>query len=279
MKFYAKLPLSGQSPRLLFYNIRMRFCTEQPPAGISSPGPAADFGFADVAAAAKTGMVGEVFSQVAPYYDRMNDLMSAGLHRWWKNTAVLLCGARPGMRVLDLACGSGDLAMRLLPRIRPGGLVTLADINAEMLAVARQRLPQPAARFLRCNGESLPFAAASFDRVIIGFGLRNITNRQAALAQMRRVLKPGGLCLIMEFSPPQGLLAPLQREYLTRVLPQLGRRFFNDEASYHYLGESILRFPDRDALSAMMIAAGFARVECLALPGGMAVLHRGRRLQ
>ncbi|MDM5148148.1 class I SAM-dependent methyltransferase [Candidatus Persebacteraceae bacterium Df01] len=239
----------------------------------------ADFGFSDVAADRKAALVGSVFSQVAPYYDRMNDVMSLGLHRLWKNAAVAVAAVRPGMKVLDLACGSGDLAARLLPQVAPHGKVTLADINANMLAGARARLRGHLdARYTRCNGESLPFSSCSFDRVLIGFGLRNVTQRETALAEMYRVLRPGGLCLIMEFSPPQGILAPLQRHYLTAILPRLGKRIANDTDSYRYLGESILRFPDRHRLSSMMEVVGFSRVQWLNVAAGAVMLHYGRRL-
>ncbi len=246
----------------------------------SSTATHADFGFADVAAEDKTAMVGEVFSQVAPYYDCMNDLMSVGMHRLWKRAAVLLCNARPGMHLLDLACGSGDLAKRLLPKIAPHGQLTLADINENMLASAKMRIKHEGVRFTRCNGESLPFANGSFDRVIIGFGLRNITHRQTALAEMHRVLRPGGLCLIMEFSPPsdKGLLATAKRHYLTSTLPCIGDFFYNDAKSYRYLGESILRFPSRQTLVTMMQEAGFGQVQYFPLAAGAVCIHRGRNV-
>ena len=161
----------------------------------------ADFGFAEVRTDKKTAMVGGIFSQVAPYYDQMNDIMSGGFHRCWKSAAVAFAAIRPGMTILDLACGSGDLATRLLPYMTPNGHVILADINPAMLALARRRLQNyRAAQFTQCNGESLPFAGGSFDRIFIAFGLRNITYRQQALAEMHRVLRPGGQCIIVEFS-------------------------------------------------------------------------------
>ncbi|MGI9306190.1 MAG: ubiquinone/menaquinone biosynthesis methyltransferase [Gammaproteobacteria bacterium] len=244
----------------------------------SSSGGRADFGFADVAVADKSRLVGGVFSRVAPYYDRMNDLMSAGLHRRWKDAAVLLCGARRGMRVLDLACGSGDLAARLLPRISPGGNIALADINLPMLNLAKQRITHPAARFIRCDGECLPFADGSFDRVITAFGLRNISRRETALAEMRRVLRPGGLAAILEFSPPAGTLAGIKTRFLQSGLPFLGESFFGDAESYRYLGESVLRFPPPQALCEMMCAAGFARADFFNIAFGAVYLHRGRRI-
>ena len=238
---------------------------------------AADFGFADVRENAKSALVGGVFSRVAPYYDRMNDVMSGGMHRAWKSAAVACGGLRPGMRVLDLACGGGDITARVLPRISPGGSVVLADANAEMLALARRRFANDAVRFFRCDAESLPFADYAFDRVFVAFGLRNFTRRDKALREMHRVLRPGGMSIVLEFTPPEGIFAPLQKRYLLSVLPRMGECFFGDAESYRYLGESILRFPSRRALSQMMECAGFARVEC-ASPAGVVAMHRARRL-
>ena len=239
----------------------------------------ADFGFAEVRTDKKTAMVGGIFSQVAPYYDQMNDIMSGGFHRCWKSAAVAFAAIRPGMTILDLACGSGDLATRLLPYMTPNGHVILADINPAMLALARRRLQNyRTAQFTQCNGESLPFAGGSFDRIFIAFGLRNITYRQQALAEMHRVLRPGGQCIIVEFSPPQGVLAALRRRLLLAALPRLGQWCFDDADSYRYLAESILRFPPRENLAAMMQNAGLARVQWLNLAAGMVLLHHGRRL-
>ena len=243
-----------------------------------SPRITADFGFAEVDAGAKAEMVGGVFSRVAPYYDRMNDLMSAGMHRVWKSVAVARGDLRPGLRVLDLACGGGDIAARALPRISPGGEIAMADINAKMLAHARRRMRNSAARFVQCNGESLPFAEYSFDRVFIAFGLRNITNRERALAEMRRVLRPGGMCIVLEFSPPDGMFANLRRRYLTSVLPKMGKFCFGDEESYRYLAESVLRFPHSDSLLRMMQTAGFARAEYDDVAAGVVFAHRAWRL-
>ena len=237
-----------------------------------SPPPNTDFGFADVNTGAKAALVGEVFSRVAPYYDCMNDLMSGGMHRVWKNTAVMLGDLRPGMRVLDLACGSGDLSARILPRIMPGGQLTMADIHADMLRNGRKKA---ACAAVQCDGETLPFAKHSFDRVFIAFGLRNITNRESALSEMHRVLRPGGMCVILEFSPPRGMMG---QRYLLSGLPRLGRWFFGDDESYRYLGESIMRFPPPEKLSSMMTEAGFARGEYFNLAAGIVSLHRARRL-
>ncbi|MGI9297261.1 MAG: ubiquinone/menaquinone biosynthesis methyltransferase [Gammaproteobacteria bacterium] len=267
---------SESSARTPEYNGEMR--DEKESADAAPRRATADFGFAEVDAESKSALVGGVFSRVAPYYDRMNDFMSGGMHRLWKNIAVSRGDLRPGMRVLDLACGGGDIAARVLPRIVPGGRITLADANAEMLAAARRRIRHPAARFALCDGESLPFAEHSFDRVFIAFGLRNITRRERALCEMRRVLRPGGMCVVLEFTPPEGMFSALRRRYLISVLPRIGECCFGDAESYRYLGESILRFPPRDALSEMMRAAGFARVECADVAAGIVAAHRARRL-
>lgn len=237
----------------------------------------ADFGAANVRTEQKAQLVDAVFSQVAPYYDRMNDIMSAGLHRRWKNAAVCLGKLRPGMRVLDLACGSGDLAARIAPKIAPGGEIVLADANAAMLGVAKQR-PPAAARFVRCSGESLPFAGESFDRVFIGFGLRNIARREKALAEMRRVLRPGGAVFVLEFAPPAAPFSRAKKCYLQTALPLLGKCFFGDEKNYRYLGESVLRFPPPAKLAGMMRAAGFARADFFNIAAGAVYLHRARRM-
>lgn len=238
-----------------------------------------DFGFSDIPAGEKTRRVGEVFSAVAPYYDRMNDILSGGLHRWWKNAAAALLGVTPDMRVLDLASGSGDMAARLAGGGAGaggggGGRLVLADINPAMLAAARRRLPAAAA--LLANGEQLPFAARSFDRVIIAFGLRNVTRREALLAEIHRVLKTGGKYGILEFSP-RGHFPQMQRWYLTRALPALGAAAADDAASYRYLGESILRFPAPERLTAMLADAGLPGARVNKFAAGAVCLHHGRR--
>ncbi|MCH9758523.1 MAG: ubiquinone/menaquinone biosynthesis methyltransferase [Proteobacteria bacterium] len=233
-----------------------------------------DFGFSDIPLAEKKQRVGEVFSNVAAYYDRMNDFMSFGLHRVWKSTTALLLQVNPGMQVLDIASGSGDMAQRLAPRAGERN-ITMTDINADMLALARRRLP--AARAILANGESLPFASGSFDRVIIAFGLRNVTQRQHLLNEIHRVLKIGGKYGILEFSP-LGHFTQAQQFYLTRVLPQVGNCVANDSASYRYLGESILRFPPPEQLSAMLTTAGLPAARINKFAGGAVCLHHGDRL-
>lgn len=249
----------------------------------------ADFGFADVRADEKTALVGDIFSRVAPYYTRMNDLMSGGMHRLWKSAAVARGGLRPGMRVLDLACGDGDIAKRVLPRISPGGVLALADANDKMLAAARRRFSafaesknfndtNNAIQFVHCDADSLPFAECNFHRVFVAFGLRNFARRERALSEIRRVLRPGGMCVILEFTPPEGAFASLQKQYLLSVLPRIGECFFNDAESYRYLGESVLRFPSPRKLAAMMADAGLARAEYAVAGTGLVALHSARRL-
>ena len=242
--------------------------------------PSVDFGFADVPPDEKRRRVGDVFARVAPYYDRMNDAMSLGAHRLWKRAAALLTGARPGMRVLDLAAGTGDLSALLAADVGPGGRVVAADISAAMLAVAAERLrAAPQVSPVRCDAENLPFPDCRFDRVVIGFGLRNVADRARALAEMRRVLRIGGRALILEFSPPRGdsLAARARRAYLEKGLPCAGKTVAGDADSYRYLAESILRFPAAAALAEMMRAAGFAQADWLTFAGGAVCLHRGRR--
>lgn len=237
------------------------------------------FGFERVARADKAARVGAVFDSVASRYDLMNDLMSLGVHRLWKRIAIELAAVRPGERVLDLAGGTGDLAAGMARAAGPDGLVLLSDINVSMLACGRARLADRGVAGLplvQANAEALPFAAASFDCVTIGFGLRNVTDKDAALAQMQRVLKPGGRALVLEFSKPAipGLGALYDR-YSFNVLPRLGRWVAGDEDSYRYLAESIRVHPDQDALKQMMAAAGFAGCSYHNLAGGIVAIHRG----
>ncbi len=242
-----------------------------------------DFGFERVAVAEKARRVGAVFSSVAPRYDLMNDLMSLGLHRLWKRIAVEVARPRRGERVLDLAGGTGDLARLLAPRLAPGGQVVLADINRAMLELGHRRLVDAgiagAHQGVQLDAERLPFAAASFDCVLIAFGLRNVTHKERALAEMWRVLRPGGRALVLEFSRLRlRALRPLYDLYSFRVLPALGRLVAGDAASYRYLAESIRVHPDQEELQAMMAAAGFERCDHLNLSAGIVALHRGWRL-
>lgn len=239
-----------------------------------------DFGYERVPIQEKKPRVEKVFSSVARSYDLMNDLMSVGLHRLWKRFAIELAGLRPGERVLDVAAGTGDLTTAAARRIGPGGLIIQSDINAEMLERGRDRLIDTGLLIpaLRCDAESLPFPNASFNCVLVGFGLRNMTDKDRALAEMTRVLVPGGRLIVLEFSRIAGTLAPLYDLYSFRVLPWLGARIAGDSASYRYLAESIRMHPDQDTLKQMMENAGLGRVDYFNLNAGVVAVHRGYRL-
>jgi demethylmenaquinone methyltransferase/2-methoxy-6-polyprenyl-1,4-benzoquinol methylase len=209
----------------------------------------------------------------------MNDLMSGGLHRLWKRFAIGQAAIRPGQAVLDLAGGTGDLALSFARRSGPGGCVVLADINAAMLDRGRARLIDAGIggnlAVIQVDAENLPFRDASFDCVVIGFGLRNVTNKDRALAAMWRVLKPGGKALVLEFSKPLDAIRPLYDLYSFRVLPAFGRLVAGDEASYRYLADSIRMHPDQETLLGMMQAAGFERCRYHNLTGGIVAVHIG----
>ena len=235
------------------------------------------FGFEEVAPGDKAQRVRGVFESVADKYDMMNDLMSLGLHRVWKRFAVNATGVRPGMRVLDLAGGTGDLARLFAERVGAGGEVVLTDINGAMLARGRDRMVN-AGRLVpavQCDAEKLPFVDGHFDCVGIAFGLRNVTRKEQALREMVRVLKPGGVAAVLEFSRIRAPLAPAYDWYSFNVLPRLGRLVAGDDASYRYLAESIRMHPDQAALKAMMEQAGFDRVEVHNLTAGVVALHLG----
>jgi demethylmenaquinone methyltransferase / 2-methoxy-6-polyprenyl-1,4-benzoquinol methylase len=243
----------------------------------------ADFGFDDVPWHEKKRRVARVFDSVADRYDLMNDVMSAGLHRFWKRFAIEKSGLRAGQRALDVAAGSGDLAMLLARRVGADGRVVAADINARMLSHGRDRLLNAGLAgnvdYVQADAERLPFADRSFHCVSIGFGLRNVTDKPAALASMFRVLKPGGRVLVLEFSHAHlGPLAPLYELYSMQVLPRLGEWIANDAASYRYLAESIRRHPDQETLTAMLREQGFERCEYHNLAAGIVALHIGYRL-
>jgi demethylmenaquinone methyltransferase/2-methoxy-6-polyprenyl-1,4-benzoquinol methylase len=239
-----------------------------------------DFGYQRVPAGEKAAKVGSVFDRVAGRYDLMNDLMSLGLHRAWKAFAVALARPRAGERLLDVAAGSGDLAQRLARRVAPGGEVWVTDINARMLARGRDRLIDAGclAPAVQCDAEHLPFPDRYFDCVMVGFGLRNMTSKEAALAEMTRVLKPGGRLLVLEFSKVWKPLERVYDLYALKVLPWLGKRVVGDEAAYRYLAESIRMHPDQAALAQMLERAGLSRVEYFNLAAGVVALHRGYRL-
>jgi demethylmenaquinone methyltransferase/2-methoxy-6-polyprenyl-1,4-benzoquinol methylase len=235
------------------------------------------FGFSSVDEQAKAGRVRGVFDSVAGKYDVMNDLMSLGLHRAWKAYTVAVAGVRPGDHVLDVAGGTGDLARAFASRVGPRGLVVLSDINESMLRRGRDRLLDdgmlvPA--FL-CDAEALPFAGGSFDLVSVAFGLRNMTHKENALAEMARVLKPGGRLLVLEFSKVAAPLAKAYDWYSFSVLPRIGRLVAGDAESYRYLAESIRVHPDQETLKTMMKTAGFGHVDVHNMSAGVVALHVG----
>ena len=247
---------------------------DAPPPG---DGGSTHFGFRTVPLGEKAGKVAEVFDSVAGRYDLMNDLMSGGLHRAWKAFTVRHAALRPGMKVLDIAGGTGDLARAFARRVGPQGEVWLTDINGSMLAIGRDRLldeglVQPVAQ---CDAEALPFPDRHFDRVSVAFGLRNMTRKDAALREMHRVLRPGGRLLVLEFSRVWKPLAPVYDAYSFKVLPRLGQAVAGDADSYRYLAESIRMHPDQATLAQMMEGAGFGRVRWYNLALGVVALHDG----
>ncbi len=249
---------------------------------MNDPRHSADFGFEQVATEDKARRVRGVFDSVASRYDLMNDLMSLGIHRLWKRFTIEQTGLRPGDRALDVAGGTGDLSLGMARRVGAEGRVVLTDINAAMLTLGRDRLlDQGFSSSISCcvaDAEQLPFADASFDCVTIGFGLRNVTDKAAALASMYRVLKPGGQLLVLEFSRPVAPgLAPIYDLYSFKLLPAMGRIVAGDSDSYRYLAESIRMHPDQDTLQQMMIDSGFENCRYHNLSGGIVALHRGYR--
>lgn len=242
-----------------------------------------DFGFQKVAWGEKQKRVGAVFDSVAGRYDLMNDLMSFGIHRLWKRFAIDLAGVRAGERVLDLAGGTGDLSAAMAARVGAAGQVVCSDINASMLGVGRQRLTDRGVvgniDYVQANAEALPFTDNHFDCVTIGFGLRNVTDKLAALASMHRVLRPGGRLLVLEFSKPQlPGLSKVYDQYSFHLLPLMGRLVANDADSYRYLAESIRMHPDQETLKGLMEQAGLARCQFYNLTGGIVAVHRGYKL-
>jgi len=241
-----------------------------------------DFGYKTVSVDEKAGLVRGVFDSVASRYDIMNDLMSGGLHRVWKRFTVDQAGVKPGHKVLDLAGGTGDLAHMFATQVGDKGEVVLADINLAMLEQGRRRLIDAGVAgnlsIAQVDAENLPFADASFDRVTIAFGLRNVTHKDNALAAMYRVLKPGGKALILEFSQPSDGVKPLYDLYSFRVLPALGKLVASDEDSYQYLAESIRMHPDQETLLGMMQDVGFERCRYYNLAAGIVALHVGYRI-
>jgi demethylmenaquinone methyltransferase/2-methoxy-6-polyprenyl-1,4-benzoquinol methylase len=240
------------------------------------------FGYRDVPVKEKEKLVDQVFSSVADRYDLMNDLMSMGMHRLWKRHFVATAGIRPDFRILDLAGGTGDISALMAPRLGPEGQIILADINAAMLSRGRDRLLDSSlGQRVRCaqvNAEALPFADGSFDLVTMAFGLRNVTDKAAALASMQRVLKPGGRVMVLEFSQikPRAL-RPLYDWYSFKVLPRIGARVAGDPDSYQYLAESIRKHPDQSGLETLMTEAGFQRCQHRNLTAGVVAIHTAIR--
>ncbi|MBS7458803.1 bifunctional demethylmenaquinone methyltransferase/2-methoxy-6-polyprenyl-1,4-benzoquinol methylase UbiE [Coralloluteibacterium stylophorae] len=248
-----------------------------------SAGDTTHFGYRDVPTREKQKLVGEVFSSVARRYDVMNDLMSFGIHRVWKRYFVATSGVKRGDRVLDLAGGTGDIAALLHPRVGEGGGIVVGDINAAMLGVGRDRLTDRGLvrglDWVQCNAEALPFPDKSFDLVTIAFGLRNVTDKARALADMHRVLKVGGRVLVLEFSQVRPKwFRPLYDIHSFQVLPRLGTLIAGDRASYQYLAESIRKHPPQAELQRMLTEAGFARASHRNLSAGIVAIHSGYRV-
>jgi demethylmenaquinone methyltransferase/2-methoxy-6-polyprenyl-1,4-benzoquinol methylase len=245
--------------------------------------PTVDFGFEKVAPADKASRVRSVFERVADRYDIMNDLMSFGAHRLWKRFTLSLTGLRPGQSALDVAGGTGDLAAGLLRQVGKAGRVVLSDVNPAMLEIGRDRLLDAGhvgnVECLVADAERLPFGDNAFNCVTIGFGLRNVTDKAAALKSMYRVLKPGGQLLILEFSTPVAPgLKPIYDAYSFKVLPLLGRLVAHDADSYRYLAESIRMHPDQETLLQMLRDAGFGQTRYHNLSGGIVAVHRGYKI-
>ena len=238
------------------------------------------FGFKTVDEKEKARKVGEVFHSVARKYDLMNDVMSAGMHRGWKRFAVEVSGVREGDRVLDIAGGSGDLSKLFARKVGETGEVILTDINASMLSVGRDRMIDAglAVPTMLCDAEQLPFPDRHFDCVMVAFGLRNMTHKDRALAEMQRVLKIGGRLLVLEFSQIWKPLAPIYDAYSFKLLPRMGKLFAKDADSYQYLAESIRMHPDQETLKQMMHDAGFAKVDYYNMAAGAVALHKGWKL-
>lgn len=237
------------------------------------------FGYREVPVADKARHVADVFHSVAGKYDLMNDLMSMGIHRLWKWFTINNSGVRRGAKVLDIAGGTGDLTRKFSQMVGDSGKVVLADINASMLQVGRDRLTDAGVvgnvEYVQANAEALPFPDNSFDCITIAFGLRNVTDKDKALASMYRVLKPGGQLMVLEFSKPADWLSKVYDTYSFHLLPRIGKVITGDEESYRYLAESIRMHPDQDTLKQMMVDVGFERCDYHNMTAGIVALHRG----
>lgn len=246
----------------------------------NSQGSTTHFGYREIPVEEKVGAVGQVFDSVASHYDIMNDLMSLGIHRLWKRFTIEATGVRKGHCVLDLAGGTGDISRLLAPHVGEKGKIILADINASMLSVGRDRLLnegllQPIS-YVQANAEELPFADNTFDLVTMAFGLRNVTDKERALKSITRTLKPGGRLVVLEFSKPQiALLAKIYDTYSFSILPKLGQFIANDADSYQYLAESIRMHPNQQELLNMFKEAGLTNTDYLNMTGGIVAVHRG----
>jgi demethylmenaquinone methyltransferase/2-methoxy-6-polyprenyl-1,4-benzoquinol methylase len=238
------------------------------------------FGFKTVAEEEKAHKVAEVFHSVANRYDAMNDLMSMGLHRVWKRFLALHARIRPGFKVLDIAGGTGDISRLLAQEAGPSGEVWLTDINGSMLGVGRDRMLDKGLMLpvAQCDAEKLPFPSNYFDLVTVAFGLRNMTHKEVALAEMRRVLKPGGKLMVLEFSKVWKPLAPLYDLYSFKMLPKMGEFVTKDADSYRYLAESIRMHPDQETLKSMMESVGFQQVDYFNMTVGVVALHVGYKI-
>jgi demethylmenaquinone methyltransferase / 2-methoxy-6-polyprenyl-1,4-benzoquinol methylase len=239
-----------------------------------------DFGFQQVEKSKKSSLVADIFHSVAHKYDLMNDVMSLGIHRLWKQKTMAIAAARPGMKVLDLAGGTGDLAKQFAPIVGTQGEVVLADINESMLKVGRNKLRDQGilkpVSYCQVDAENLPFQSNYFDIITIAFGLRNVTDKSKALDDMYRILKPGGKLLILEFSKPTNtMMEKLYHQYSFQILPKLGEHIAQDKASYQYLAESIKMHPGQDQLKEMIECSGFAEVDYINMTQGVVALHRG----
>lgn len=246
----------------------------------SSPDDKTHFGFTEIPVQEKSRRVADVFHSVANKYDLMNDVMSLGMHRLWKRFTISQTQARPGQVILDVAGGTGDLTRELAKKVGKSGLVVLSDINEKMLQRGRERLINEGivgnVEYIQADAESLPFADNFFDCITIAFGLRNVTDKSAALRSMYRILKPGGKLLVLEFSKPVlPLLSTIYDKYSFHLIPKLGAWISGDEASYQYLVESIRMHPDQEALKKLMVESGFEDVTYHNLSGGIVALHKG----
>lgn len=272
-KLSTKIKRSGSQARRIELSLKRRYMSENK----------THFGYQQVPIGEKAKRVADVFHSVADNYDIMNDVMSFGVHRLWKRFTLSQTGLKSGQKVLDLAGGTGDLAMKMSVMVGASGQVVLSDINGSMLRRGRERLIDNGiagnVEYVQANAECLPFADNTFDCITIAFGLRNVTDKDKALRSMLRILKPGGRLLVLEFSKPVAPgLAPIYDTYSFKLLPLMGKYIAKDEESYQYLAESIRMHPDQETLKGMMEDAGFNKVKYHNLSGGIVALHKGYKV-